>query len=293
MHRSWVGWMLAMAAALAGSPAAGATEAGSPGHAIRARFLAGGFVVVPVTVNGTGPHPFLLDTGGTSSMVDEALARELELPGAGRALQHLATGAASIGLVRARLRLGSVERDGEVICAPLVALRKVDPRIRGLIGQDLLRRSNWWLDYRRRLVVEDADGGLSAAVLGERVALHWHGDRPAIDASPPDRSAVRLVLDSAAASAVLFREAAGASERVGSAVLGTHDDQVLVPLVTVGPLRAGPVVIPRFTAGLMVGGGGRTEDGLLPTSLFEGIYFDNRAGTVVLNPERSVRVARR
>jgi hypothetical protein len=30
------------------------------------------------------------------------------------------------------------------------------------------------------------------------------------------------------------------------------------------------------------------EDGLLPTALFQGLYFDNRAGTVVLNPRRDV-----
>jgi hypothetical protein len=32
----------------------------------------------------------------------------------------------------------------------------------------------------------------------------------------------------------------------------------------------------------------RVEDGLLPTGLFQGLYFDNRTGTVVLNPRRAV-----
>jgi hypothetical protein len=43
-----------------------------------------------------------------------------------------------------------------------------------------------------------------------------------------------------------------------------------------------------FPAAVMASDAGdpRTEDGLLPTGLFDAIYFDNRAGAVVLNPRR-------
>ena len=37
---------------------------------------------------------------------------------------------------------------------------------------------------------------------------------------------------------------------------------------------------------------GRIEDGLLPASLFRAIYFDNRAGEVVLNPRGALSLAR-
>jgi hypothetical protein len=67
----------------------------------------------------------------------------------------------------------------------------------------------------------------------------------------------------------------------------TLDDSVTVPLASVGPLWAGRASIPRFSAVFLAEAEGRLEDGLLPTTLFEGVYFDNRAGTVVLNPRRS------
>jgi aspartyl protease len=256
--------------------------------------VGGRLLVVPVTVNGTGPYPFLLDTGATSSMIDETLADRLALPRLGAALQETATTARNVDLVRATLALGSVERDGDVLRAPLDAVRAVDPSIRGLLGQDVLRRGNWWLDYRGGVLVEEQGSELRSVDLGERVSVHWHADRPAIDAILPNRRALRLVLDSAASSPILFRDTHGASEPAGEAVVSTLGDAQTALLRSFGPLRAGGAAIPRISAAVLHDGGvGREEDGLLPASLFEGIYFDNRAGTVVLNPRRSALPAGR
>jgi hypothetical protein len=164
------------------------------------------------------------------------------------------------------------------------------------VGQDLVRLANWWLDYRGGSLFEDADGAVGDADLGERLRIFWHDDRPAIDTLLPDQSRLRLVLDSAASSPVLFRSLR-ADVRVGtlgSAVLTTLDGPTAVALASVGPLRAGRASVPRVDAALLgETAGRRAEDGLLPTGLFQGIYFDNRAGTVVLNPRRSALPARR
>jgi hypothetical protein len=280
-----VGVMAAMA--LATSALVSATSAESTVRRIPARVAARRLLVVPVTVNGAGPYPFLLDTGATSSMVAADLARELSLPPLGHAVQQTTTAAGSALLVQATLMLGSVRREGDVISAALGPVREMDPAIRGIVGQDLLRLGNWWLDYRGRAVVEDTTGALGRADLGERLVLHWHGDRPAIDTLLPDRRGLRLVLDSAASSAVMFGVDHAAGESAGSALLTTVDDRVTVRMASVGPLQAGRAAIPRFAAAMLAEVGGRMEDGLLPTAMFEGVYFDNRAGAVVLNPRRS------
>ena len=81
-------------------------------------------------------------------------------------------------------------------------------------GQDLLRRANWWIDYRGASLVVDADGALGDGDLGERLTVDWHDYRPAIDTLLPDQGRLRLVLDSAASSPVLFpRPEAGAAPR--------------------------------------------------------------------------------
>jgi aspartyl protease len=279
-------WIL-MAMGLALSAPAYGTTVESTARRIHARVAAHRLLVVPVTVNGAGPYPFLLDTGATSSMVADDLARELGLPHVGRAVQETTTATGSVDLVQAMLTLGSVQRNGDVISAPLDAVRQMDPAIRGLVGQDLLRLGNWWLDYRGASLVEDTGGALGSGDLGERLFVHWHGDRPAIDALLPDRRPLRLVLDSAASSPVMFGVDPAASDRAGDALLTTLDARLIVRLASVGPLRAGRAAIPRFAAALLADTGARAEDGLLPTALFEGVYFDNRAGAVILNPRRS------
>jgi hypothetical protein len=280
-------WIVVVAA-LAGTAQAGSRE--TTRRRIPLRVVAGRLLLVPVTVGGTGPYPFLLDTGATSSMIDEALARRLALPRLGAAIQETATSARTVDLVRTTLTVGSVGREGDVIRARLGALQALDPAIRGVLGQDVLRRGNWWLDYRGASLVEDQGGELGgAAGLGERLLVHWHADRPAIDAMLPDLRALRLVLDSAASAPILFRDPQGASEPAGEAVVTTLDDSQTAVLRAFGPLRAGGAAIPRLSAAMLSDGGpGREEDGLLPAGLFEGIYFDNRAGSVVLNPRRSL-----
>ncbi len=260
---------------------------GDRGRRIRARAIEGGLLALPVTVNGTGPYDFLLDTGATSSMVDDDLARELGLADLGLANQVSPNGARSVRLARATLKLGSVEREGDVLRTSLVAVRAVDRTVRGIVGQDLLRLANWWIDYRRGVVVEHAEGAFSSAELGERLALQWRSDRPTIDVLLPGHGTLRLVLDSAATSPLLFRDTALPGRHAGTAVLETHEGATTIPLVSVGPLRAGRSVIPAFAAGFIENQHHRGEDGLLPTALFDGLYFDNRAGTVVLNPRRS------
>ena len=257
---------------------------------IRIRVIHDRFVLVPVMVNETGPHSFLLDTGATSTMLSPTLVKRLRLSNAGSAVQETATHAGRVALVRASLAVGSVARpEVEVIATPLDAVQALDHRIVGVLGQDVLRSSNWWLDYEGSVLVADTEGRYLARGLGERVAVHWQAERPAVDVLLPDRKSLRLVLDSAASSPLLFREVAGTSASAdGWARLTTHFGESRARQVMVGPLRVGALVVASFAAA-MVGdmAADRAEDGLLPTGLFEGIYFDNRAGAVIFNPRRS------
>jgi len=41
--------------------------------------LIGSRVVVATTIGGSGPYPFMIDTGGFLSFIDEALAKSLKL----------------------------------------------------------------------------------------------------------------------------------------------------------------------------------------------------------------------
>src|SRR5215472_13856711 len=73
---------LALAATVA--PAAFA-EANCPGNveSLPYRSLNRHQIVVPVSINHSGPYNFLLDTGTQMTMIDPALAAELHLAGTG------------------------------------------------------------------------------------------------------------------------------------------------------------------------------------------------------------------
>ena len=91
---------------------------------------------------------------------------------------------------------------------------------------------------------------------------------------------------------MLFRDTGAAVPAVASSLLTTLREQRTVRVASLGPLRAGRAAIPRLPAAMMpLPAGQRAEDGLLPTSLFDGVCFDNRAGRVVLNPRHASRPA--
>ena len=294
MQKNLVGWIVLATAITVTAEAR--RSAPKDARRVPLRVAAGRLLIVPVTVDGFGPYPFLLDTGATRSLVDESLADRLRLPRAGLIAHETAVRAGSATLVQAALALGGIRREGALIRTRLDSLADLDPRPLGVVGQDLLRQANWWIDYESASLVADADGAVGEADLGERLPLYWHDDRPAIDTLLPDQGRLRLVLDSAASAPVLFRAVQTGDDLrgAGSATLTTLDGPTAVPVASVGPLRAGRASIPRVDAALL----GQTamprrEDGLLPTALFQAIYFDNRAGLVVLNPRRSALPARR
>ncbi|WP_282699827.1 retropepsin-like aspartic protease [Streptomyces sp. CC219B] len=89
LRRCTAGWAaLCVTAALAtgctdGSAGSGASPEGEEGtRRVSLTVVESGgqtLVLVPVTVKGEGPYTFVLDTGASASVVDDDLARELDL----------------------------------------------------------------------------------------------------------------------------------------------------------------------------------------------------------------------
>jgi hypothetical protein len=286
MDAAVVAILVTMLVAAPGVAAArGHIEEGS----IPIRVVQGRFVIVPVAVNGTGPHPFLLDTGSGTSIVAPELARRLRLRGSGASVQETLTVARRTDLVRASLAVGGLEKqDLDVLASPLDAVRDLDAGLAGVLGQDVLRSASWGLDYRAKvLVVRPASPARADREerRAARVPLHWASGRPAVDVVGGGR-AMRLVLDSAATSAVLFRDpVASGRARAGWARLTTYLGAATVPLVTLGLVRVGGVSLAAVTAALVADNGDDRpgEDGLLPTALFDRVYFEEGGAAVSFN----------
>ena len=246
--------------------------------------IADGLIVVPVQVSGAGTLSFVLDTGATGTLVDEALAAQLGLSPSSPALQVTPAGSRLVRtLVLPRLEVGGVAAEGlEVVALPLDELRRIDPAIRGVLGQDVLRRTNWLIDYGRREVVSDEAGALAPGD-GESLPVVWADGRPMI-AARVQETTVRLVLDSGATNLFLFHPVANLVPASRGRVT-THLGDAAASSVTIDDLRVGgwrsqgtrAAVVPQ--QGYL-----RVEDGLLPTRIFGRLYFDNRSNRVVLAP---------
>lgn len=114
-------------------------------------------MIVPVHVNGTGPHEFVLDTGATLTCVSESLAAELSLP---EPAGTIGFGAGAGGAGRMRLveidsiRVGGALAEDLPGCAlDLRSMRAVGVEIDGLLGLNFLRPFRLVIDFERQVVL--------------------------------------------------------------------------------------------------------------------------------------------
>jgi predicted aspartyl protease len=117
-------------------------------------------VIVPVTINGQGAYPFVVDTGATLTCVDEELAKTLELPQATGAVGFGATlrGGGAIRLVTIKsLQVGSAKGEDLMACTiDLQALRGAGIEARGLLGLNFLKAHRVTFDFAAETLRLDA-----------------------------------------------------------------------------------------------------------------------------------------
>lgn len=126
---------------------------GETGVALEMAGPGGAALLVPVYVNGAGPHRFVLDTGATVTCIDVALAERLSLPaerdrvGVGMGIGQEA-GALQL-VAFDSLRVGDATAEGLSGCAlDLEQFRAMGIEVEGLLGLNFLREFRVTLDFR-------------------------------------------------------------------------------------------------------------------------------------------------
>jgi predicted aspartyl protease len=106
-------------------------------------------MTVPVTVNGRGPFPFVIDTGSNRTVVSDALAAQLGLPRSGTLQIRAATAVTSADSVRvARLAVG--RRELIDFKAPVLQLNNLGAL--GMLGIDAVSNQRLVMDFRKKLM---------------------------------------------------------------------------------------------------------------------------------------------
>lgn len=250
----------------------------------------GHLIVIPVTINGSGPHDFLLDTGSTTTLVTPEFARQLRLRPIDRI--ELVTVAGSQILVRSQLERMSVGAQTamgvETLISELREVRAADPKLCGVLGQNFLARFNYLIDYRAQRLEFEANTELETSLSGVRWPLEECAGRWLVTI-PVNQQRRHFAPDSGLATLLLFarRElpldwAPGAAEaRQARTDVGSR----AVQQRRVRSLQLGPVTLTDLPVVVLAAEQARTEDGLLPTCLFERVYFNHRRGYLILNPK--------
>ena len=237
-----------------------------------------GSVVVPVTIGGTGPYRFVIDTGSSRTVISTRLWQVLRSPVVAQTTVVTPAGREVAYVVR----LGGLAIDGlpgvNLSAAVMPADRyAAGQQVDGLIGQDLLAALVYTIDYDLRTIVWHRRGETLA---GHRLPLDIRDNRllVSLDQHDGDASPLRLVPDSGSDALVLFAHAQGklrlTPREVG--VLSSLSGARLVRRAEVDSLMVGrarlrnplAVIIDSTEPVEMMG------DGLLPLNGFSRVTFN-------------------
>ncbi|MGA2538714.1 MAG: retropepsin-like aspartic protease, partial [Terracidiphilus sp.] len=130
-------------------------------------------IILPVSVNHSGPYNFLLDTGTQITMVDPSLAAELHLATQGEAVvASVGTHASASYSELDTLEAGShAVSNQKVLVYDLNNLQATGLDIQGVLGEDFLEQFDMLIDNAHSLVCLDDSAAMRAEVKGSHVAL--------------------------------------------------------------------------------------------------------------------------
>jgi hypothetical protein len=227
-------------------------------------------VVDGVYVNGQGPWRFLLDTGANVNLIETDLARKIGVKATSNVELASSSGKASMPQSDGNeVLLDSAKADDQrFLLTGLEAIHKLDPEVRGVLGQWFLAHFDYALDLKAKRL----EFGKVAAT-GARTSFTMVNGRLVVPTSLGG-----LVLDSGAGRLVLFgvESDRGLDGRVltlnGSGAIGFASRMLIV----------GERTVWQGDAVTMSSGTEPGLAGLLPLNLFRSLYVSNSEGYVVL-----------
>jgi hypothetical protein len=257
-------------------------------------------IIVPVTINGSGPYDFVLDTGSNNTILDQKLADELTLPRGGETTIFGVNGSASLAAVSAKsLSVSGATVEGKgLLLFTSANLQGLPAKVRGILGKDFLQNFEVLIDYRHQTVqLESGLESLAQTLVGEHLPvqlgsarpgkptfgrliitsrIHELGDKP-----------IFLLLDSGVNIFALFRETLGIdSHRQEFVTEGSFKSwgRTSMETRTVRSVHLGRNEIDDLTVTAVAGQQDPDVEGLIPTSLFHSIFISHQARFVILNP---------
>lgn len=261
-------------------------------------------IIVPVSINGSGPYDFLLDTGCAKTMIDRKLADQLGLSRVGEktVVGVLASARMSVVHVDSLSVAGASVGGGELFSSDHPAT--VTGKVRGVLGEDFLRNFDLLIDYRHQSIRLESSfnstvetGSMAETAAGERLPIQltgtYHGqptyNRLVISGRIQEfgDATMSLLLDSGANQLTLFKDSLGPGIGQAESVrAGKFNQWVALSAATrrIRSLNLGSNSISDLTVVVLPRRADVDSEGLIPTSLFHSIFISSHGKFVILNP---------
>jgi hypothetical protein len=255
--------------------------------------------VVEVSINGTGPYDFILDTGSNVTVMRSQLIRKLNLSSGAPTAIVTATGEtrgqrviiesiAVAGLAVEHLEINVLDR-----------AQVLNGRVEGILGENFLKNFDILIDNEQQTLFIDRTSSLEGSVAGERLSFSRFGsfgykpttDRIVIELKVPSFTGKPLLflVDSGINAAALYPPPGGqalramqSSQHVSVSDLNQRRDCQIQKTnfeIGGGTFRGLELVACEdLTRNKM------DTDGLMPTRVFHRFFISHRGGYVIANP---------
>jgi hypothetical protein len=257
-------------------------------------------IIVPVSINGSGPYDFMLDTGCAKTMVDQKLAEKLHLLRVGEktVVGVLASAKMPVVHLNSISVAGAVVSGGDVYSSDHLT---TTGKVLGVLGEDFLKNFDVLIDYRHEVIqLESAGGSMAETAIGEHLSLEldgtYHGqpthNRLVVSGHIQDlgHKPMSLLLDSAANCVTLFQDSLGpGANHQARVTTGSFDKWISSSAETrmIRSLSLGDNSVSDVTVVALSRRADVDTDGVVPTSLFRSIFISHRGRFVILNPSLS------
>ena len=282
-------------------------ETRCPGSAasITPRLVARALIVIPVKINQKGPFDFVVDTGSQVTMIDPALASQLQLRAQGSvgivSVSGFAHGSMTV-LEKLEADSQTLERTLAIV-QDISSLQAADAHIRGVLGENFLSHFDLMIDNAHKLLCLDPTTAMRDRVRGERIPLV----RPHPESELPfmERLVIATHLSGAGTRPILLQVDSGSD---GPLLYARREERDL-PLLNHATPRQGNLTEQQKAFAALppqeLRIGKRTlsdvpfvtpvsvakdiprleEDGLLPTLLFQRVFICGTDHYVVFDPK--------
>jgi Aspartyl protease len=269
-----------------------------------------GVPIVQVSVNGTGPYPFVLDTGANVTMIKQQLLHQLHMAAAG-----YVTIAGSLGdspQQRAEAATfsiaGQVVEHLEINTLEAGQLGALESRVQGILGENFLKYFDLLIDNDQHALtlepIADRTPNLENSLDGEHLHLSrtgsfhstptWNRIVVPLQTGAPMARAVFFLLDSGSNTAMLYPAKEEAAHISWSSSRGNvhslnANQSCQVQHTTLAMGRQ------TFRGVVLAACGDRTRDktdtdGLLPTGIFHRLFISHRQEYVIANPHAAAQI---